>query len=147
MSDGGETAHAGGGWPPSRGRRPRESSRWHVLRGAEAAVLRKKQQAGLRGGELPEPRKQEQERAAAFAELRATKEEEIAAAEKQIEDKGAELADADLKLADATEDIAETKAALDEDLKLLVNLKTTREAVDKDAAIRKMAWQGGPDPH
>jgi hypothetical protein len=90
-------------------------------------------------GELSESQKEETERAGAFAELRAAKEEEIAAAEKQIEDKTAELADTDMKLADAKEDIVETKAALDEDQKFLVNLKTTCETVDKDAAIRKKA--------
>ena len=39
------------------------------------------------------------------------------------------------KQADGAEDTAETKAAPDEDRKPLGNLKTTRETVDKDAAL------------
>merc|ERR1719456_2100169 len=88
-------------------------------------------------GELSEAQKTEMSRAAAFAELRAAKEEEIAAAEKMLEDKTAELANTDMRLADAKEEIEETKASLDEDQKFLVNLKTTCENVDKDAALRK----------
>merc|ERR1719409_596565 len=88
-------------------------------------------------GDLSESQKEEQSRAAAFAELRAAKEEEIAAGEKQIEEKTAELADTDMKNADAKEDLEETTAQLDEDQKFLVNLKTTCETVDKDFALRK----------
>ena len=51
------------------------------------------------------------------------------------EDRVAEPAVKASKQADAAEDTAETKAALDEDRKPLGNLKTTRETVDKDAAI------------
>jgi len=88
-------------------------------------------------GDLSESQKEETSRAAAFAELRAAKEEEIAAGEKQIEEKTAELADTDMKLADAKEDLEETTAQLDEDQKFMVNLKATCETVDKDFALRK----------
>merc|ERR1719316_1901943 len=70
-------------------------------------------------------------------DLSESQKEEMSAGEKQIEEKTAELADTDMKNADAKEDLEETTAALDEDQKFLVNLKTTCETVDKDFALRK----------
>jgi len=76
-------------------------------------------------GDLSEAQKIEQQRAAAFAELRAAKTKEIEEGEKMEELKEDELATTDNDLAEAKEDLGQTEAALSEDQKFMMNLKKT----------------------
>merc|ERR1719443_990772 len=76
-------------------------------------------------GDLSEAQKTENERAAAFAELREAREAEIAAAEKQSEEKEDELAQTDMD--NAKEDLERFMAELSETQKFLLNLKKTCE--------------------
>merc|ERR1719316_1719044 len=83
-------------------------------------------------GDLGEAQKLERERAAAFAELRAAKTEEIEAGEKMAEQKEDELAKAMNDLAEAKEDLGQTKAALSEAQLFMKNLKKTCAEAEKN---------------
>merc|ERR1719502_202950 len=90
-------------------------------------------------GDLAEAQKEEQEKAAAFAELREAREAEIAAAEKQSEEKEDELAQTDMDNANAKEDLERFMAELSETQKFLLNLKKTCEEAAENFALRKKA--------
>jgi len=90
-------------------------------------------------GDLSESQKLEQERAAAFEELRNAKTAEIANGEKMSEQKEDELATTDNDLAEAKEDLGQEEAALAETQKFLANLKDTCDNADKNYAERKQA--------
>merc|ERR1719262_2095369 len=88
-------------------------------------------------GNLSESQKQEMERAAAFAELRASKQQEIAAGEKMLDEKTQQLAETDTKNAEAKEQLEDTKNALSADQKFIIMLKKTCAEGDKDWALRQ----------
>merc|ERR1719160_1696394 len=87
--------------------------------------------------DLGDAQKTEMARAAAFAELKQAKTEEIAAGEKLLEEKKEELAQTDFDLANAKEDLERVKAALAEDQKFLMNLQKTCAEADKNFELRK----------
>jgi len=74
-------------------------------------------------GELSEAQKLEQERSAAFAELRAAKEAELENGYKMSEQKEDEKAQTDNNLAEAKEDLEQEKKVLGEDSEFLRNLE------------------------
>merc|ERR1719316_1738681 len=90
-------------------------------------------------GDLGEAQKEEQERAAAFAELREAREAEIAAAEKQSEEKEDELAQTDMDNANAKEDLERFMAELSETQKFLLNLNKTCKDAAANFELRKKA--------
>jgi chromosome segregation ATPase len=93
-------------------------------------------------GELGEAQKTEAARAAAFAELRSAKTQEIESAEKMAETKEDELAKTDNDLAEAKEDLGVTQKQLAEDQKFLANLKTTCAEADANFnCARSLAWK------
>jgi len=88
-------------------------------------------------GELSESQKLEQERAAAFAELRSAKEAELANGYKMSEQKEDEKAQTDNDLAEAKEDLGQEKAILGEDQLFLNNLGETCAEASKNFDARK----------
>jgi len=88
---------------------------------------------------LSESQKEEQARAASFAELRAAKSAEIENGEKMSEEKEDQLANAVNALAEAKEDLEQEKAVLSEDQKFLMNLKATCSEASKNFDERKNA--------
>jgi chaperonin cofactor prefoldin len=88
-------------------------------------------------GDLGDAQKTENERAAAFAELRAAKTQEIEAGEKMAEQKEDELAQAQNDLAEAKEDLGQTQDALSEEQKFMMNLKKTCAEADANFNTRK----------
>merc|ERR1719473_510845 len=81
---------------------------------------------------LAQSSKEEQTSVQAYADLKASKEEEIAAGTEQIEKKTQELATTDEKLANDKQDIDDTMASLSADEKFLMNLKETCAMTDKE---------------
>merc|ERR1719502_1431338 len=120
-------AKHGGGYVPS----------YNAQSGEILGIL--KQLLDEMGGDLLEAQKEEQEKAAAFAELREAREAEIAAAEKQSEEKEDELAQTDMDNANAKEDLERFMAELSETQKFLLNLKKTCEEAAENFALRKKA--------
>merc|ERR1719321_2638799 len=90
-------------------------------------------------GDLSAAQKKEKERAAAFAELRAAKTQEIEEGEKMAEQKEDELATTSMDLAEAKEDLGQTTAALVEAQTFLKNLDATCAEADKNFEARKKA--------
>jgi len=92
-------------------------------------------------GDLSESQKEEHERAAAFAELRAAKTQEIDIGYKMSEEKEDQLANQDNALAEAKEDLGQEKAVLGSDQKFAANLQETCADADKNYEKRKSARQ------
>jgi len=92
-------------------------------------------------GDLAEAQKQENQRAAAFAELRAAKKQEIDSGYRMSEEKEDQLAEQDNALAEAKEDLEQEEAALAADQKFMANLKETCAEADKNFEARKAARQ------
>jgi outer membrane murein-binding lipoprotein Lpp len=90
-------------------------------------------------GDLSEVQKEENQRAANFAELRAAKTQEIEEGEKMAEKKEDELAQSMNDLAEAKEDLGQEQAALSENQKFMMNLKKTCAEADKNFEARKNA--------
>jgi len=90
-------------------------------------------------GGLKDSQEKEQAAAAAFAELRAAKTQEIESAEKMSEQKEDDLATSENSLAEAKEDLGQEKDALAEAQKFLKNLKETCTDADKKFDERKAA--------
>jgi len=90
-------------------------------------------------GDLSEVQKEENQRAATFAELRAAKTQEIEEGEKMAEKKEDELAQSMNDLAEAKEDLGQEQAALSETQKFMMNLKKTCAEADKNFEARKNA--------
>jgi len=88
-------------------------------------------------GELSEAQKLEQERAAAFAELRSAKEAELANGYKMSEQKEDQKAQTDNDLAEAKEDLDQEKAIFGEDQLFLKNLGETCADASKNFDARK----------
>jgi len=88
---------------------------------------------------LSEAQKQENERAAAFAELRSAKTVQIQSQERMAEQKEDELATAVIVLAEAKEDLEKEEASLAEDQLFMKNLATTCGEAETDFAARKQA--------
>jgi len=88
-------------------------------------------------GELSESQKLEQERAAAFAELRSAKEAELANGYKMSEQKEDQKAQTDNDLAEAKEDLDQEKAIFGEDQLFLKNLGETCADASKNFDARK----------
>lgn len=89
--------------------------------------------------DLSDSQKEEQARAAAFAELREAKTAEIENGEKMAEQKEDQLANTVNALAEAKEDLAQESAVLSEDQRFLMNLKETCEEASKNFNERKNA--------
>jgi chromosome segregation ATPase len=83
-------------------------------------------------GDLSEAQKLEMQRAAAFAQMREAKEEEIAKGEAMAEKKEDELATASNLHAEAKEDFAEETTALQEAQKFMANLQATCAEADEN---------------
>jgi len=92
-------------------------------------------------GDLAEAQKTENQRAAAFAELRAAKKQEIDTGYKMSEEKEDQLAEQDNALAEAKEDLGQEEASLSADQKFMANLKDTCAEADKNFESRKAARQ------
>jgi len=92
-------------------------------------------------GDLAEAQKTENQRAAAFAELRAAKKQEIDTGYKMSEEKEDQLAEQDNALAEAKEDLGQEEATLSADQKFVANLKETCAEADKNFDARKAARQ------
>jgi len=92
-------------------------------------------------GDLAEAQKEENQRAAAFAELRAAKKQEIDSGYRMSEEKEDQLAEQDNALAEAKEDLEQEEASLAADQKFVKNLKETCADADKNYDIRKAARQ------
>jgi len=90
-------------------------------------------------GDSAAARKDETERAAAFAEMRTAKEAEISNGEAMSEKKEDELATAKNNLAEAKEDLAQEEATLTENQKFMANLKVTCADADENFDERKKA--------
>jgi chromosome segregation ATPase len=90
-------------------------------------------------GDLSEAQKREQMRAAAFAELRAAKMQEISSGEKMAEEKEDQLATQDNQLAEAKEDLVQEQASLSADQKFMKNLKETCANADTNYRERTNA--------
>jgi len=90
-------------------------------------------------GDLKDSQEKEQAAAAAFAELRAAKTEQIESVEKMSEQKEDDLATSENSLAEAKEDLGQEKEALAEAQKFLKNLKETCTDADKKFEERKAA--------
>merc|ERR1719502_2616641 len=120
-------AKHGGGYVPS----------YNAQSGEILGIL--KQLLDEMGGDLLEAQKEEQEKAAAFAELREAREAEIAAAEKQSEEKEDELAQTDMDNANAKEDLERFMAELSETQKFLLNLNKTCKDAAANFELRKKA--------
>jgi len=88
-------------------------------------------------GDLAESQKKEQEAAAAFAELRAAKTDQIESAEKMEEEKEDDLANSENALAEAKEDLGQEKKTLAENQKFLKKLKELCTDADKNFQERK----------
>merc|ERR1719492_236593 len=88
-------------------------------------------------GDLAESQKKEQEAAAAFAELRAAKTDQIESAEKMEEEKEDDLANSANALAEAKEDLEQEKKTLAENQKFLKKLKELCTDADKNFQERK----------
>jgi chromosome segregation ATPase len=88
-------------------------------------------------GDLSESQKKESEAAAAFAEMRAAKTEQIESAEKMEEEKEDDLANSENALAEAKEDLEQEKKTLAENQKFLKKLKELCTDSDKKFAERK----------
>jgi len=86
---------------------------------------------------LEKSQKDEANDVKSFADLKASKEEEIAAGTEQIETKSQELATTDEKLANDKVDIDDTQASLSEDEKFLMNLKETCAMTDSEWEMRQ----------
>jgi len=89
--------------------------------------------------DLKDSQEKEKDDAAAFAELRAAKTQEIESVEKMSEQKEDDLATSEVALAEAKEDLGQEKEALAEAQKFLKNLKETCTDADKKFAERKAA--------
>jgi hypothetical protein len=89
--------------------------------------------------ELAKSQKLENERAAAFAEMREAKTAEIESGEKNAELKEDELANTDNALAEAKEDLGQEQAALAENQKFSKNLKEICADAEKNFDERKKA--------
>merc|ERR1719478_416709 len=89
--------------------------------------------------DLKSAQQQEQERAAAFAELQAAKTQEIEEGEKMSEQKEDELATTANDLAEAKEDLEQTETALADFQEFLKNLDATCAEADKNFEARKNA--------
>merc|ERR1719203_1311361 len=92
-------------------------------------------------GDLSEAQKNENQRAAAFAELRAAKTQEIDIGYRRSEKKEDELANQDNALAEAKEDLGQEKAALAADRKFVSNLQETCANADTNYEKRKSSRQ------
>jgi len=92
-------------------------------------------------GDLAEAQKTENQRSAAFAELRAAKKQEIDTGYKMSEEKEDQLAEQDNALAEAKEDLGQEEATLAADQKFMANLKDTCAEADKNFESRKAARQ------
>jgi len=92
-------------------------------------------------GDLAEAQKIENQRAAAFAELRAAKTQEIDSGYKMSEEKEDQLAEQDNALAEAKEDLGQEEASLAADKKFVANLKETCADADKNFEKRKASRQ------
>jgi len=90
-------------------------------------------------GDLGDSQKVENERAAAFAELRAAKTQQIEAGEKMAEQKEDELAQAMNDLAEAKEDLGQTQDALSEEQKFMMELKKNCAEAEANFNLRKTA--------
>jgi len=86
---------------------------------------------------LEKSQKDEANDVKSFADLKASKEEEIAAGTEQIETKSQELATTDEKLANDKVDVDDTQASLSEDEKFLMNLKETCAMTDSEWEMRQ----------
>merc|ERR1719191_432902 len=86
--------------------------------------------------DLSEAQKTEKERAANFAEMQASKTQEIEEQEKMAEQKEDELATTSIDLAEAKEDLEQTQTALSEFQTFLKNLTTTCAEADKNFEAR-----------
>eukprot|EP00747_Dinoflagellata_sp_TGD_P142070 gnl/TRDRNA2_/TRDRNA2_176204_c8_seq13.p1 gnl/TRDRNA2_/TRDRNA2_176204_c8~~gnl/TRDRNA2_/TRDRNA2_176204_c8_seq13.p1 ORF type:complete len:737 (+),score=283.95 gnl/TRDRNA2_/TRDRNA2_176204_c8_seq13:73-2283(+) len=89
--------------------------------------------------DLSDAQKTEMDRASNFAQLSASKTQEIEEGEKMAEQKEDELATTANELAEAKEDLDQTKAALSEFQTFLANLETTCAEADKNFEARKAA--------
>jgi len=89
--------------------------------------------------DLVEARRREQDRAAAFSELRSAKSDEIMGGEKMAEQKEDDLATSTNKLAEAKLNLRDEEAALTETQKLLANQQATCTDADKNFQERKSA--------
>jgi len=89
--------------------------------------------------DLSDSQKREQDRAAAFAELREAKTAQIDNGEKMAEQKEDELANTVNALAEAKEDLGQEEAKLSEDQKFLKNLKETCAEAEGNFQERKNA--------
>jgi len=90
-------------------------------------------------GDLSEAQKNEQQRAAAFAELREAKTQEIDVGYKRSEQKEDQLANQDNALAEAKEDLGQEQSSLAADQTFVKNLKETCADADKNYDLRKSA--------
>mmetsp|Transcript_111293 Transcript_111293/g.204088 ORF Transcript_111293/g.204088 Transcript_111293/m.204088 type:complete len:733 (-) Transcript_111293:59-2257(-) len=88
---------------------------------------------------LSDAQKAEAAQAAAFAELRAAKTEEIEAQEASAEKKEDELATTNNKVANEKEELAEVEASLSEDQKFLLSLQEQCKDADSNFEERKSA--------
>merc|ERR1719265_2974385 len=93
---------------------------------------------------LSDAQKAEAAQAAAFAELRAAKTEEIENMEKSAERKEDELATTNNAVANAKEELAEVEASLSADQKFLLNLKATCKDATSNFEERKSARLAEP---
>jgi len=89
------------------------------------------------GGDLAEAQKLEQQRVAAFEELRTAKTAEIESGEKMAEKKEDELATTDNALAESKEYLAEEQASLEEAQTFVANLEKTCGEADANFDERK----------
>merc|ERR1719277_2132116 len=92
-------------------------------------------------GDLAEAQKNENLRAAAFAELRAAKTQEIDSGYRMSEAKEDQIANQDNALAEAKEDLGQEKAALAADQKFVANLKATCADADNNFEKRRGSRQ------
>eukprot|EP00746_Dinoflagellata_sp_MGD_P155195 gnl/MRDRNA2_/MRDRNA2_85246_c0_seq3.p1 gnl/MRDRNA2_/MRDRNA2_85246_c0~~gnl/MRDRNA2_/MRDRNA2_85246_c0_seq3.p1 ORF type:complete len:647 (-),score=243.60 gnl/MRDRNA2_/MRDRNA2_85246_c0_seq3:197-2137(-) len=88
---------------------------------------------------LAESKKEEEQAAAEYSQLKEAKTKEIAAGKSQTETKEVELGDAQSKGADATQDLKDTKAQLAADEEFLADMRPKCEAADKEYEARVKA--------
>merc|ERR1719201_884344 len=88
---------------------------------------------------LAESKKEEEQSAAEYSQLKAAKTKEIAAGESQTETKEVELGDAESKGAEAKQDLKDTKAQLAADEEFLEDMRPKCAAADKEYEARVKA--------
>jgi len=88
---------------------------------------------------LAESKKEEEQAATEYSQLKEAKTKEIAAGKSQTETKEVELGDAKSKGADATQDLKDTKAQLAADEEFLADMRPKCEAADKEYEARVKA--------